>query len=211
VGQYLAAGNVAANAPVATDREPTTDELAAPGLLETIRAYLDGMARFNAAPNFTTDDETEAFAAKTYEPHWGALKAWSGPAATWEEAIEAMRLADKALQDGDDDLAASLVRAARLFFDHAPEKQDAPHIVTKQQVWDLGEAASQVDSALSVVLQSLDSLGDQLIGNPLMKDANHLQNVIRLVIGRSSFLVEQLHEMDWRFNENANGAASGGQ
>lgn len=158
VGRHLAAGTVAANAPAATDREPTTDELAAPGLLATIEAYYDGMARFNLAPNFPTDDETQAFAAKTYEPHWDALKAWRGHATTWAEAMEAMRLADRALQEGDDDLAAPLVSAARHFFDHVVEKSSQLPAAAKEA----GRAFDAIEEMQSIVRLARLAIADRI-------------------------------------------------
>jgi len=205
VRSTFAAGNVAANAPAATDREPPSDEQAAPGLLELIRAYKEGSAAFSAGtPEQTDNDE---FVRSTYGEHYGALKSWVGPAATRAEAMAALRLADGELENDDDELALAMVRAARAYF----EQERRLHVVDRQHVWALGDAASEIGSMIVLMENTLSLLGEKLIGTPDIHFVSTLADGLKLMQRRNDYLDEQLHEISCRFNESANGANSGTQ
>lgn len=204
VRSTFAAGNVAANAPAAIDREPTSDEQAAPGLLELIRAYKEGSAAFAAGtPEQTESDE---FVRSTYGDHYGALKSWVGPAVTRAEAMAALRLADGELENDDDELALAMVRAARAYFEQEPRVQ----VVDRPHVWALGDAASQIGSMIILMENTLSLLSEKLTGSPEIHFVSTLADGLKMMQRNSDYLEEQLHEIACRFNESANGAASRG-
>lgn len=199
VRTVFAAGNVAANAPAATDREPTSDEQAAPGLLDLIRAYKAGMQAFNAG---TADQmECDEFVKSTYGDHYGSLKMWEGAATTREEAMEALRLADKETENADNELALPLVRAARLYF----EQERRFNVVDRKHVWELTDATSEIGAMIMLMRHTLKVLDEQMVGNPDIKYVAALQNALRLLQRPTDYLEEQLHEIACRFNESANG------
>lgn len=68
---------------------PTTDD----PLLNTIRAYRDGLADFNANAAEEWDQEAnDSYAAATFRPPMESLSEWSEPAKTHKGAVEALRL-----------------------------------------------------------------------------------------------------------------------
>lgn len=199
----FAAGNVAANAPAATDREPTSDEQAAPGLLDLINAYKAGMEAFAAGTN--EEMESDEFVRSTYGDHYGALKMWDGPAVTRAEAMAALRLADKELADNEDDeLGLRMVHAALAYF----EQERRFKVVDREHVWALGDAASEIGAMIMLMGHTLAVLDEQMAGNPDIKYVAALQNALRLMQRRNDYLEEQLHEIACRFNESASCAAS---
>lgn len=207
VRAIFAAGNVAANAPAANDREPTSDEQAAPGLLDLIRAYKAGMARFNKDTRRLSDEEAKAFAAETYETPYQQLCDWKGAAKTRKEAVEALQLADEEAENGDGDLPWPLLRAARLYF----EQERRFDVVDREHVWALSDAASEIGAMIMLIEHTLAVLDEQMACNPDIKYVAALQNALRLMQRRNDYLEEQLHEIACRFSESANGAASRGQ
>jgi len=61
-------------------------------LEKTIVALRKGYERFEReGPD--DDDAADAFAVETYRPHHNALTEWVGPAASYKDAIEALKLA----------------------------------------------------------------------------------------------------------------------
>lgn len=169
VRSTFAAGNVAANAPAASDREPTTDELAAPGLLSNINAYYEGRKAFNQG----TEDqqETDAFVASTYGDAFRLLKVWDRPAVTRSEAMAALHLADEELQNGGDgELATVLVRAALHFFEieqspakslsATPNRSAANRHCSEKIIgrYERLMLRTELDSALSLLDMSLHAL-----------------------------------------------------
>lgn len=194
----FAAGNVAANAPAAIDREPTSDEQAAPGLLDLIQAYKAGMEAFSAATGDQMEDDE--FVRSTYGEHYGALKCWAGPATTRAEAMAALRLAEGELENDDDELALAMARAARIYF----EEERRWKVVDREHVWALGDAASEIGAMVILMQHTLAVLDEQMAGNPDIKYVAALQNALRLLQRRTDYLEEQLHEIACRFNERAN-------
>jgi hypothetical protein len=116
---HNATGTVAASVPDAADRKPTTDELAASGLVELIQAFNTGCEAFSAGSPEQT--ESAEFVKSTYGNHYDALKKWVGPAKTRAEALAALRFADGELANDDDDLVLAMVHAARTYFEQDRE------------------------------------------------------------------------------------------
>jgi len=93
-------------------------------LLETIYAYRAGNALYDTIPDAVTQQDEDAIVAATYGTPMAALVEWDQPAASYEEACEALRLAveDNTPYSGSP-VSDAMVRAALGYFDsHAAEK-----------------------------------------------------------------------------------------
>lgn len=196
----FAAGNVAANAPAVTDREPTTDELAAPGLLQTINAYLEGKEAF--CRGSVEEQDGDAFVSSTYGDAYGRLKSWKRGAVTRHEALAALRLADDELANGDDELGLAMVRAARQFLDPTSDKQAAPALpwgrsdkVYREDLFEIDDAITQVHGLLGLALHSLSRLSDSLHGSPLIHEVSALERALQLGRDRLEFSSERLADV----------------
>ncbi|WP_018235616.1 hypothetical protein [Ensifer sp. BR816] len=85
-------------------------------MLTLIATYRRELAFFDChAPE--DDDERDLLAKNTFKRPLRTLERWGKPATSMAEAIEALRLADRAMHDGEDRMAASMVTAALGFFE----------------------------------------------------------------------------------------------
>ncbi len=211
VRSTFAAGNVAANAPAATDREPTSDEQAAPGLLQTINAYLEGKETF--CRGSLEEQDSDAFVSSTYGDAYGRLKSWERGAATRHEALAALRLADDELANGDDELGLALVRAARLYFDleakpinlpSSAEVNRASCSATVSEVDELYDAFSSVLGCLKIAHLALDERSNffsdfSLIdANEALRFCDDLKASLKLPVHRIEATLELLSDLTFR-------------
>lgn len=87
-------------------------------MIDIIADYRHQFACFNANP-LEDDDALDAMAAETFGPPLQRILAWDRPAASADEAIAALRLADDACRDGLYDITEAMVRVARGYFEQA--------------------------------------------------------------------------------------------
>lgn len=96
----------------------TAGPVAPDPLLQTIRLYQRGLSDFNALA--VGDVDWSKIADETYGPHLQTLSEWDTPAATFEGAVEALRIS---LTEEDGvygcDAADRMVRAAYAFLKEA--------------------------------------------------------------------------------------------
>ena len=89
-------------------------------LLKTIYTYRAGWNAYLAA---SLDDDD---APQNFKPALGALEQWNAPAATREEAIEALRLAAEFYAAGSSDVIRSMLKASLAYFDTPSNRRAAP-------------------------------------------------------------------------------------
>lgn len=203
VRSTFAAGNVAANAPAATDREPTSDEQAAPGLLDLIMRYRAGKQEFaDRAP--AVGDPDDSLAAETYEPPMEAIRNWTGPAENEQTARAALKLGLDEFEMGDHDTAFPLIRAANAFF-----RRDLFGIsresLRREDIWQIDDCVTQVDGILCLALKTLSIVADGLTGNPLIHDVSALERALQLGRERLEFASERLGEISMGISRESEG------
>lgn len=193
VSNSLRAAGSAATLPAATDREPHRPG-AAPDLLSVIEAYRQSNEAFNRH-KLTADDEIQQYAAETYGPWFDALRGWSRNATGPREAVAALHLAVEEMDGGCSAVVDNMIKAALPFFDQIGQSS----IISQRETWELQDAASEINSTLSVILCVLELLSDGLVGNPLIHHVADLQNVVRLMKFRSEAASDHLDEISHRF------------
>ncbi len=193
VRSTFAAGNVAANAPAATDREPTSDGQAAPGLLSLIVQYRGAKVQFgDRAP--AVGDPPDSLAAETYEPPMEAIRNWNGPAENERTARAALKLGLEEFEMGDHETAFPLIKAANAFFvrDLAGISRQSPR---REDIWQIDDCVTQVDGILCLALKTLSIVADGLAGNPLIHDVSALERALQLGRDRLEFASDRLGEI----------------
>lgn len=99
----------------ACSRDISADILDDP-ILELILGLQEKIADYNAnAPG--DDDGANRYAERSYRPALAAVRRWTSPARTRRGALAALRLARDAVNDGDQELAAAMIRAALAYFE----------------------------------------------------------------------------------------------
>lgn len=155
------------------------------GLVDVIQQYRDGMAKFNEH-ELADNDEIQAYAAETYEPPMEILQAWSRPAQSYHEAINALRMADEEVKDGCKDLTMSMMKAALAYFDTAPSAS----LVEKSGA--AFDAVRGSEAMLSICLIALDTLKEETVDHPVVQDIENMGWLIRQVQSQLSHALDLL-------------------
>lgn len=193
----FAAGNVAANAPAATGREPTSDEQAAPGLLDLIMQYRLGKEQFGElAPS--EGDPPDSLAAETYGPAMEAICRWQGMAEDEQAARAALTLALEEFELGEHETAHALMKAANAYF-----RRDLHGVslerLRPEDIWKIDDCVTQVDGILCLALRTLsvagDGISDGLSAKDLISDIAAMERVFHLARERLEFASDRLSEI----------------
>lgn len=203
VRTVFAAGAVAANAPAAIDREPTSDEQAAPGLLGLVTTYRAGKQEFaDRAP--AVGDPDDSLAAVTYEPPTEEIRNWTGAAESEQAARAALKLGLEEFELGDLETAYPLIRAANAFF-----RRDLDGIrrenLRREDIWQIDDCVTQVDGILCLALKTLSIVADGLTGNPLIHDVSALERALQLGRDRLEFASDRLGEISLGISRESEG------
>lgn len=176
-----------------SESESSSDQRAAPRLLDLIESYRRGKQEF-ADRSPEGRDPPDSLAAETYEPPMEAIRRWTRPAEDHQAALAALRLGLEEVEYGDNETAYPLLMATHAFF-----RRDLygvrPADLRREDIWRIDDSITQVDGILCLALRALSILADGLVGNPLIHDVSALERALQLGRERLEFASERLGEV----------------
>ncbi len=126
--------------PAAGEAMPKTETL-----LEAIQAYRAAFADFTANAPADNDAAYSAYADKTYVPLLRKLDGWDQPAATFEEAVEALKTVNDAGGFYHCDAGERMISAALAFFD--AQTSEHPWTKARRLMTELSATLDDCDDA----------------------------------------------------------------
>lgn len=115
-------------------------------LTQTITRYLTSLESYYAAADELERDGKTVDIVKAYEPAMHALEQWSRPADGIEDAVAALRLADRDYDLGDTPRIPAMIKAALGWLEQEQERRRQP----AASIQNMRNFIDQLDAAISL-------------------------------------------------------------